>query len=325
MSIAQRTILTGTLLLIMANTVTGQIEYSGFADILYTKNLIEGGDAAFGYGQFEVDLSAVVMDGVTFEGAVAYNVDDGLFEAGAGFLDIHLTGSDESHPPRGGYLQHSGLMVGQFDVPFGRDYLHIPSPDRKLVSRPLLNQKTIDSWNDMGLNLYCELSFFNFNYFIVNGAQAGIAAGGRIVIPLANILELGASYATQTAENDSGATPKIIGVDFQSDFGPIGARFEYQQATALLEGDFDNSGADDQHSGYYAQLDLEMEQLVNLPLFLVGRYGTWEKDTETVGQLTFGLGYKIGDGFECRAEYLSNRINETDPDNQFTIQTVIIF
>ncbi|NQV49902.1 MAG: hypothetical protein HQ507_05375 [Candidatus Marinimicrobia bacterium] len=325
MSMTQRTILATTLLLICANTVTGQIQYSGFADIVYTKELTEDGEAAFGYGQFELDLSAIVSPRVTFEGAIAYNADDGLFEAGAGFLDIHLTGSDEAHPPRGGYIQHSGLMVGQFDVPFGLDYLYIPSPDRKLVSAPLLNQKTIDSWNDMGLNLYCELSFLNFNYFIVNGAQAGIATGGRAVIPLANILEIGASFATQTADNDSGAVPNIIGVDFQSAFGPLEARFEYQQATAVLEGDFDNSGADDQHSGYYAQLDLDMEQIVNLPVFLSVRYGVWEKDTETAKRLTAGLGYKISEGFECRAEYLSNWVNENDPDNQIVIQTVVSF
>jgi len=34
---------------------------------------------------------------------------------------------------------------------------------------------------------------------------------------------------------------------------------------------------------------------------------------------------KFGEGFECRAEYLSNWINEVDAGDQLTIQTVVNF
>lgn len=314
-----------TIIMIIPTLLFAQIEYSGFADILYTKALGDDGEAGFNYGQFEVDLSGSVVPGVTFEGAIAYNADDGVFEAGAGFLDIHLKGSDEDHPARGGFISHSGLLVGQFDVPFGIDYLHIPSPDRSLVTSPLLNQATIDGWNDVGLNLYGELSLLNFNVFAVNGASNGLALGGRLGFPVAGLLEVGTSFAIQTGENDAEAVPSLMGIDFQATSGVISTRLEYQMATAMLEGDFDTMTDDDEHSGYYLQLNLDLNEMVNLPLFLVGRFGGWEYGDETASRITAGLGYEFEPGFECRAEYLSNTVNEDDPENQITIQTVVSF
>lgn len=305
-------------------TLMAQIELSGFADILYTQDLSDGGTGHFGYGQFEVDLSGVVMKGVTFEGAAAYNADAGAFEAGAGFLDIHLMGSEADHPARGGVIQHSGLMLGQFDVPFGLDYLRIPSPDRRLISGPLLNQKTIDGWNDVGLNLYGELSFGSFNLFAVNGAQDGIALGGRLAVPLGDMVEFGASYATQTAENDSEANPALLGADILVTSGPAQLTFEFQQATAVLEGDFDSYGDTEQHSGYYAELDLDLAGLINVPFFVVGRFGSWEKDNETAQRVTLGLGHQFSDSFEFRAEYLSDSIDD-NTSNQLALQTVVSF
>ena len=319
-----------SLLIVMLATlcvfpVFAQIEYAGFADILYTSELGDGGSAGFSYGQFELDLSGAVTSNVTFEGAIAYNAEDGLFEAGAGFLDIHMNDSEEDHPARGGFIKHSGLMIGQFDVPFGIDYLSIPSPDRLLVNGPLMNQMTIDGWNDVGLNFYGELSVLNFNIFAVNGASDGIAAGGRLGFPIGGLMELGASYAMQTAENETGAVPNILGLDVQSSIGPVNARFEYQQAKAVEAGDFDTLTEDDEHSGYYAQVDLDLDAMVGIPLFVVARYGGWEKADDTSSRITAGLGYKFSDGFECRAEYLSNTVNEADAANQLTLQTVVSF
>ena len=305
--------------------VLAQIEYAGFADILYTSELGDDGSAGFSYGQFELDLSGTVTSNVTFEGAIAYNAEDGVFEAGAGFLDIHIKDSDEDHPARGGFIKHTGLMIGQFDVPFGIDYLNIPSPDRLLVNGTLMNQKTIDGWNDVGLNLYGELSVVNFNLFAVNGASDGIAAGGRLGFPVGGLMELGASYTMQTAENETGAVPNIFGLDFQSAFGPVNARVEYQMAKAVEDGDFDTLTEDDEHSGYYAQFDLDLDEMTGMPLFLVGRYGGWEKADDASSRITAGVGYKFSDGFQCRAEFLSNTINDDDPENQLTIQTVVSF
>lgn len=308
---------------LFAFPLLAQIEYAGFADILYTES--SAGESGFGYGQFELDLSGTVNSYMTFEGALAYNAEDGVFEAGAGFLDIHFTGSEEEHAARGGFLEHTGLMIGQFDVPFGIDYLHIPSPDRLFVHGPLMNQKTIDGWNDVGLNIYGELSVLNFNFFAVNGAAEGIATGGRLGFPVGELMELGASYTMQTAENDAGAVPRILGLDFQSSFGSINTRIEYQKASAVEAGDFDTLTDEDEHSGFYAQLDVDLDDMLSMPLFVVARYGGWEKGEDSESRITAGLGYRFSEGFKGRAEYLSNTVNEDDPENQLTFQAVVNF
>ncbi len=311
-------------ILIWVTSLTAQIEYSGFADILYNHDLSDDGVSGFSYGQFEVDLSAAVMEGVTFEGALAYNADDGVFEAGAGFFDIQLLGSD-SDVDHDGLIKQSGLMIGQFDVPFGIDYLQIPSPDRLLVSGPLLNQKTIDGWNDVGLNLYGELSFLNFNLFAVNGWQNGFALGGRLGLPVGDLLELGASFSTQTTENDTGATPNILGLDLQAKLGSITTRLEYQQANAIEEGNVDALTNTHEHKGYYLEVDLDLEPALNLPLFAVGRYGGWKMDEDDMERITAGLGYRVVEVFQLRVEYLSDSDTEGEKQNIITVQTVISF
>jgi len=265
------------MLAVINSSGLAQIEYAGFADILYNSDLEAGGNAGFGYGQFELDLSGTVVSNVSFEGAISYNAEDGVFEAGAGFLDIQWL--------------DMGLIVGQFDVPFGIDYLYIPSPDRLLVSGTLMNQRSIDGWNDVGMNLYGELVFVNFNLFAVNGASKGIAVGGRLGVPTGNLTELGVSYAMQTKENEAGAVPSIMGLDFQSTIGLLNARFEYQLARAVMEGNFDTHYEDIEHSGYYAQFDLNLDDMLNIPIFVVGRYGDWEQAENTENRITAGLGY----------------------------------
>lgn len=297
----------------------GQITYSGFADILYTKLLSDSTSGNFDYGQFEIDLSAVVLPKVNFIGALSYAASSGNFVMGAGFLDINLDGSNLDGT---GFVKHTGIMLGRFDVPFGLDYTRIPSPDRRLISIPLLTQKTVNCWNDMGLVLYGELALFNYNVFIVNGAPNGSAVGTRIAFPLGESIELGGSFATQTAKNDSNGIPKIYGVDFQSRQGPVQVSFEYQHAACLLEGDFNLAAEDDQHSGYYGEVDWDVESFSGWPIFMIGRYGAWEMYGAEARQIAAGMGYKFGSGFEMRAEYLSQG---DVPENHLTIQLVVSF
>ena len=120
---------------ILQSVTFAQLEFSGFADILLVTPLSEDqSNTEIQYGQFELDLSASIRSGINFEGAIAYNPETGNFEAGAGFIEIILKGEAGIHTARGKYFDHIGLSIGQFDVPFGIDWQHIASPDRRLVS-----------------------------------------------------------------------------------------------------------------------------------------------------------------------------------------------
>ncbi len=174
-----------------------------------------------------------------------------------------------------------------------------------------------------------------FNAFLVNGADNGHALGGRIGFPVADIMVIGGSMYTQTSDNDSSATPQVFGVDLQSSFGPASFRFEFQQASAALDGDFNSFNAETEHSGYYGQLDVEMDDLLGLPIFLIGRYDSWEgiqgMDVDESGlddaatRITAGMGYVIREGFEVRFELLTDSWESGDAESSILIQTLVAF
>ena len=280
-------------LLLFSSPGFGQIEWSGFADILHQTDLEEGG-AGFSYGQFEIDASAEILPGLVFEGAVALNPETGGLEAGAGFLDMTI------HEELG-----LGLMCGQFDVPFGLDWEHIASPDRLLITAPMLNEMTINSWNDVGLNLYGGSDLLSLTAFMVNGADDGFALGCRLGVTPVELIGLGVSFYSQTAENDAASRPQVLGVDLQSSLGPVAFRGEYHQADDLFEGDFGAIDGIETHAGFYGQADLDLSSFVNLPLTAIGRFDDWSTDSGSSdgSKMTLGLAYEVAESFGLRSEY----------------------
>lgn len=296
----------GILIMIISGICLGQVEFTGFTDILYVQ------DQGFGYGQFEVDLAVPLAEGVTVDAALAF---DGTYVGmGAGFITFETFGS-------------YGLMVGQFDVPLGIDYLAIPSPDRKLVTPPLLNEKTINAWNDVGLNLTGEAEKFNLNLFAVNGFCGEMAFGGRFGFKALEALEVGASYAN----DNSDAT--FMGVDLLGTFGFLETKLEYQMSDGFFEGDNDPLTEDRGHSGFYVQLCSELEDMLGLPVFGVARFGSWSADgdhdasgeADSASRITLGAGYRLADGVEFRIEYLSDTVDEGDSESALTLQAVVGF
>ncbi|MEA3288171.1 MAG: hypothetical protein U9Q77_12460, partial [Candidatus Marinimicrobia bacterium] len=255
-------------LLVLQSMVFAQLQFSGFADILWVTPLNDQSTQEIQYGQFELGLSAVIRPGINFEGAIAYNPETSTFEAGAGFIEIILDGEDGVHTARGNYLDHIGLSIGQFDVPFGIDWQHIASADRRLVSTPLLNEKSINGWNDMGLNLHASRGSAHLSAFFVNGAADGFALGGRAAYSPMDALELGASYFTQTEPNEFGSQPQVFGADIQTFTGPLATRMELHYSEDLFEGDFEALDSIETHHGFYLQTDLDLSNMINLPLTL---------------------------------------------------------
>lgn len=315
-----------SLMLIWTSAAYSQIEFSGFADILYSGY---EGAGEFGYGQFEIDLSTEISPWASIEGAVAYNAESGTFEAGAGFIDLHW-GGEANHP-----FAAWGMLIGQFDVPFGIDYLHIPSPDRFLVTAPLANQFTIDSWNDIGLSLYGSVGLFEVVTYVVNGAGNGSACGGRLGTRSDALLSVGSSLNVQSSANEVGGTPQTFGLDARLNAEPFCAKAEYYHAKAFAGADFDSFDNSVESSGYYAQFGYCLGEVIGHPLMLLTRYGTWSaingldsdgnENHDAATRITTGVRYYPIDGFELRLEYNHYNWETEAPEGQFQLQTVVAF
>ncbi len=304
------------LILSLFSIATAQVELSGFADFQLVQPMVENSNPSFQNGQFEVGLSAGVTSSINFEGAIAYNPDTGGFEAGAAFIEATL------NDKRG-----LGLVMGQFDVPFGLDWQHIAAPDRRLITSPLLNEKSVNGWNDFGVNLYGEFLGTTITTFVVNGASDGFAGGGRFGFPILDVLEIGASIFAQTSENNSGSRPRVLGGDFQTATGPFSTRTEVQYMEDFQDGDFEYINHIPAHRGFYSQADLDLDGMMHLPLIIVGRYGQWStvNNNNQASRVTLGIVYSVSEVFEFRTEFLTDTVDDEDEYRHLVLQTVVSF
>ncbi len=314
-------------LLILQTIALGQLQFSGFADILLISPFDEQMNAEIQSGQFELGLSASIQPGISFEGAIAYNSETGTFEAGAGFIELVFAGEQGVHSAHGNYVNHLGLSIGQFDVPFGIDWQHIASPDRQLITAPLTNEKSINAWNDIGLNFHADFGNTRLTSFLVNGAENGYAIGGRAAYTPLDGFEIGTSYLTQTLSNNSGSKPQVLGADIQTITGPLATRMELQYSQDLLNGEFSEIDSIDTHRGFYLQADLDLSAITNIPLVLIGRYDDWStvNNLEDATRTTIGVAYTVSEGLQFRAEYLYDIVNGEQENQQLAIQTVVSF
>ena len=185
------------------------VEIVGFADFWYVLRQAEEEGNDFEIGQVEVDLETVIDERIVVGVAVAYDPGGETFGLGAFTVDFHLFGSEGDHFRPVGGVDHSGIMVGQFDVPFGVDWNVYPSIDRKLVSGPLVVESTHDFWNDYGVQGYVETERVNGVVYVTNGFgyegadEAGepaevemkVSVGVRVGVKPNEMIEIGGSYA----------------------------------------------------------------------------------------------------------------------------------
>lgn len=314
-------------LLILQAIALGQLQFSGFADILLISPIDEQMNAKIQSGQFELGLSASIQPGISFEGAIAYNSETGTFEAGAGFIELVFAGEQGHHSAHGNYVNHLGLSIGQFDVPFGIDWQHIASPDRQLITAPLTNEKSINAWNDVGLNFHADFGKTTLTSFLVNGAENGYAIGGRAAYAPLNGFEIGTSYLTQTSSTDLGSKPQVLGADIQTVTGPLATRAELHYSENLLNGEFSEIDSIDTHRGFYLQADLDLSTILHVPFTLIGRYDDWStvNNLEEATRTTLGLAYALSEGLQFRAEYLNDIVNGEQENQQLAIQAVVSF
>jgi hypothetical protein len=313
------------------------LEISGFVDVLSNHQSSAEDKVDFGLGQAEVDLASELYERAAIEVAIAYNNETGNFELGAAIIDFHLFEGEGSHARPEFGIDHSSIIVGQFDVPFGIDYAVYASADRKMITAPRVVDITHGGWNDLGLQFALETTHGSIVAYAVNGFEsstevldevaslaAGVdvfeeidtspanAFGTRIGIAPFSALEFGSSFAA--GWNASGHSEMTL----------VGADLQFSMFNLELKGEFiyhslNRSIAEENNRGYYIQ---SLYQLFDR-VFVVGRYGSFKPDgADWIGQMSGGAGYALTDGLELRFESL---INENSDNNQNLLQIVAGF
>lgn len=294
------------------------IEITGFGDFFYAVRQGNEQEDDFELGQVEVDLAATIDEEISIETAIAYDTEGGTFGLGCFIVDFHLFGSEGGHFRPAVDIDHSGIIVGQFDVPFGIDWNVYPSIDRKLVSGPLVVENTHDFWNDFGVQGYLETKWFNAVVYGTNGfgyestdnagkpvnVEMKAAFGGRIGFKLHETIEIGGSY-TGFLNQDNKLDMSLMGADLQFNYEGLSIKGEYIAHGLALAGDNDVI-----NTGFYAQGMYNFGKF-----FLVSRYGIFLPDMEEANNLTrvsTGVGWVIRENCELRFEYQADPENDDD-------------
>ncbi len=285
---------------------------SGFGDFYFVTPQDSGISGPFQIGQAEVDLSAELGRSVDVNAAIAYDPSSQSFQLGAFFADLHLFGSSGSHftPVKG--IDHSGIIVGKFDVPFGIDWHVYASVDRKLVSRPLMVEMTHGGWNDYGAQIYVathgiEATVYGTNGFayraldlIASDENDSVevvmkdAVGTHISIKPLPELEIGSSYAGFFNRQDR-FDMSLWGTDLQLELGNFAFRGEFVQHSIRLA-----EGLPGRNRGVYGEAEYDFGAF-----FLVDRFDRfWPADHKpSVSRASLGAGARILTGYELRGEY----------------------
>lgn len=286
------------------------ITWRGFFDLQYSGTKRPAETAYFRWGQFELDLESNLSDTIALEGAVAYDSGAQSFGLGCGLLKINAAKNLE-------------IAFGQFDIPLGIDYKYYPSPNRPMISSPLLNEAMYNNWNDLGIRL--SLNFganLNTILYMVNGqnSQAGqnesCAAGGRASAVIGNT-EFGCSLAHDPAQKDN-----FYGLDLSLTGNNITLISEYMH----VKNDGINNAA-----AYYILAKYDFE-----PYFLIGRYDYYNQESgysrdesalSDTSRISVGGGLKIEPQTELRMEYQCDPANRNLDSNQNVIllQAVVQF
>jgi len=299
-------------------SVFAELEVSGFVDVLTQGQ--QGENTTFGMGAFEIDFASEFSSKVSFEGAVVVEGEEvGL---GQTLVDFKLLEEDKL-----------GVQVGLLDMPFGIEYYVFATPDRKLVTPPLVTELMMDGgWGDVGVNLYGCVPRLNYNLYAVNGMgeDGGVpvnqltdnnnakTVGGRIgVLPIKD-LELGFSYVQG---------PYLDGTARQA-LSRIGGDIQFVYERLQIKGEFVMGGEEvpgaskNEHEGLYLQLLGEATEKV----YGVARYGYWKpKGGDRVTRVTIGLGYDLIENVSLRGEYQINGETPSVDDNLFSMQAVLSF
>lgn len=295
-------------------------QLSGFFDVVSAYENASFGSGRYELGQVELDLGASPRPALDIAMAICYSSDDGAFSVGAVYADLKLWGSGEGFLHSSRRIEEFGIIVGQFDVPFGLDWKNYASIDRLLISAPEVCENTHGLWNDVGVQAYFNAGWVNATAFAVNGfnTYAEIthhelnlstgeyedvietidtsprhAYGMRLGFGTDEVLEIGISGAL--GDNRSHKPEMLIwGFDVSTVFLGLNVRSEF------ITEELNRSIAAERRRGFYVE---GIQPLGDV--YLISRYGGLKStgSDEWNKQLSVGGGYKIGEEVRLSAEF----------------------
>lgn len=319
-------------LLLINNVMLAQVEVSGFFDAINSYDINNSLTNGFDINQFEIDFEYIYNDKISMGGAVAYNNETGNMQLAVANIHYNLVGREDYHRRYTETFKHLAINIGQNDVVFGLDYLSLPSPDRTVISQPIIVEKTIGGWNDIGVNLHGIMSVFSFDLNVVNGFNDGINLGGKISVSPFSGFSVGVSHASDFASMDD-RNNWVTGTDILWKNSSFEIKSEYLIATGLMDGEQDTLGTDQSSDGFYVQGIMQTDEFIDLPFFVTLRFGQWNLDgdrnlngiNDTQDRISFGVGYQIMESFSLRSEYLYDKFDNDETDQTIAVQAVVSF
>jgi hypothetical protein len=317
--------------LLLNNLLFAQPELTGFFDVIHTQDLIKNNFSKFQINQFELDISYAHQSHFSLGTAVSFNNETQNMELAIAYAHYNFFDDIGMHPRREEKMNHTGIVAGKFDINFGLDYLSFASPDRPVVSSPLVYEKTIGNWNDVGIEFHIVHGALQFHLWSVNGFYEGIDFGGSIRYSIFPFLSIGASYMNDFEKIDK-IKANLKGLDFLIGTEDIEIKSEYLLAKGIFMEEKDTLGSKN-HGGYYIQALTQLNKLLTVPLFFTIRYGKWnsEVDRDLNGindyetRITLGLGYHLHKNVSARFELLKNDVEGKKEFFESTLQLVVTF
>lgn len=343
------------------NKSKSPLEITGFFD--FTLKDQDERDRPFDFGAFEMDLEYPYNEHYSVSAALVW--DDGATpELAVGVVDYHLF--DDGVPVRGRIFDEPGfhIQAGRFDITYGVDYQYFASVDRPNISAPLTTERIQQGgYNSDGVRFYGTWKSFDYTAYAVDsiygdseGALSvgnGGTVGGRIAFfpsrdpyRLHNFgsnrsVEIGVSYL-RDMDKEFDVRDRVYGIDLTLNYNMFLLVAEWMKRDSdinVWNSVPTNMGEQDE-SGFHVSLVTDLEETVKHPLYLFGRFDTWDPDyefladadddtirleVENLRRLTFGIGYRITELLNLKLEYFDYQsgVGTTEPafdDSSVTFQ-----
>jgi hypothetical protein len=297
---------------------------SGFFDLQQVHDLDRNSFDKLQFGQFEIGIKGDLFVSLSGEASISYNSEEQIFEPGSVLINytIHKIFGEDNNT---GVLVISG---GLFDIPFGIDYKYIASPDRNLITPPLVVQRTINNINGTGLCVNYSHDLLCSDFYLTSNFNNSFNYGGRVGLELLNKIEIGSSILVvkDLVVSKKGS---VYGIDLSYKSDLYNIQSEYIIANGINQGEVFNLSDNLWCAGFSAEFTYELYSIVNLPLRAIVRYGIFSKEktldskSESFNRIAFGLASSLYKNLLVKIEYLNENSKFSNPLNIVTAQLVV--